>query len=40
MTVDLKHLTYEESLALPEMKTRYSIVDGELVVEPTPTPSH
>ena len=40
MTVDLKHLTYQEYLDLPEMKARYSIVDGELVVEVTPTPSH
>jgi Uma2 family endonuclease len=40
MTVELKHLTYEAYLALPEMKARYSIVDGELVVEATPTPSH
>jgi Uma2 family endonuclease len=40
MTVDLKHLTYQEYLDLPEMKARYSIVDGELVAEATPTPSH
>lgn len=40
MTADLKHLTYEVYLALPEMKARYSIIDGELVVEATPTPSH
>ena len=29
MTVDLKHLNYAEYLALPEMKARYSIIDGE-----------
>jgi Uma2 family endonuclease len=40
MTVDLKHLTYQQYLELPEMRARYSIVDGELVVEATPTPSH
>ena len=32
MTVELKRLTYEAYLALPEMKARYSIVDGELMM--------
>jgi Uma2 family endonuclease len=40
MTVDLKHLTYEQYLALPEMKARYSIIDGELVMDAAPTPDH
>jgi Uma2 family endonuclease len=40
MTVDLKHLTYQEYLDLPEMKARYSIVDGELVMAAAPTPDH
>jgi Uma2 family endonuclease len=40
MTVDLKHLTYADYLALPEMKARYSIVDGELVMAAAPTPDH
>jgi Uma2 family endonuclease len=40
MTVDLKHLTYQEYLDLPEMKARYSIVDGELVMAAAPTPEH
>jgi Uma2 family endonuclease len=40
MTVDLKHLTYHEYLDLPEMKARYSIVDGELVMAAAPTPDH
>jgi len=40
MTVDLKHLTYADYLALPEMKARYSIVDGELVMDAAPTPDH
>lgn len=40
MTADLKHLSYDEYLALPEMKARYSIVDGELVMAAAPTPEH
>jgi Uma2 family endonuclease len=40
MTADLKHLTYDAYLALPEMKARYSILDGELVMAASPTPDH
>jgi Uma2 family endonuclease len=40
MTVDLKHLTYQQYLDLPEMKARYSIIDGELVMDAAPTPNH
>jgi len=40
MTVDLKHLTYDVYLAMPEMKQRYSIVDGELVMAAAPTLDH
>jgi Uma2 family endonuclease len=40
VTADLKNLTYVDHLSLPEMKARYSIVDGELVLEAMPTPSH
>jgi Uma2 family endonuclease len=40
MTVDLKHLTYDIYLTMPEMKARYSIVDGELVMAASPTPDH
>ena len=40
MTVDLRHLTYQAYLDLPEMKARYSIVDGELVMAAAPTPDH
>jgi Uma2 family endonuclease len=40
MTVELKHLTYAEYLALPEMRARYSIVDGEVMMAAAPTPSH
>jgi Uma2 family endonuclease len=40
MTVDLKHLTYQQYLDLPEMRARYSIVDGELVMAAAPTTEH
>ena len=40
MTTDLKRLTDAEYLALPEMRARYSIVDGELVMAAAPTPDH
>jgi Uma2 family endonuclease len=40
VTADLKHLTYAEYLALPEMRARYSIIDGELVMDAAPTPDH
>ena len=40
MTADLKHLTYQQYLDLPEMKARYSIIDGELVMAAAPTPDH
>jgi Uma2 family endonuclease len=40
MTMDLKHLTYDTYLAMPEMKQRYSIIDGELVMAASPTPDH
>jgi Uma2 family endonuclease len=40
MTVNLKHLTYQEYLDLPEMKARYSILDGELIMAAAPTTEH
>ena len=40
MSIDLKHLTYDVYLAMPEMKQRYSILDGELVMAAAPNPSH
>jgi Uma2 family endonuclease len=40
MTVDLKHLTYQQYLDLPEMRARYSIIDGELAMAAAPTPGH
>lgn len=40
MTVDLKHLTYDMYLALPEMQQRYAIIDGALVMAAAPNPLH
>ena len=40
MSIDLKHLTYDAYLAMPEMKQRYSILDGELVMAASPNPQH
>ena len=40
MTSDLKHLTYDVYLAMPEMMARYSIIDGELVMAAAPTLNH
>ena len=36
MMVDLKHLTYDTYLVMPEMKQRYSIVDGKLLMAAAP----
>lgn len=40
MLVDTKHLTYEKYLAMPEMKCRYEIIDGELIMAASPIPIH
>ena len=40
MSIDLKRLTYDAYLAMPEMKQPYSILDGELVMAAAPNPSH
>ena len=40
MSIDLKRLTYDVYLAMPEMKQRYSILDGELVMAASPNPPH
>lgn len=40
MSVETSLLVYEDYLALPEMKQRYEIIDGEMVVTLTPTPEH
>ena len=37
MTLQTQRLTYEEYLKLPEMRARYDIVDGELIMSPSPT---
>lgn len=39
-SVKAKKLTFEAWLALPETKQRYEIVDGALLMPPTPTPDH
>ncbi len=33
-------LTYEDYLVMPEMNVRYEIIDGELIMSPTPTGEH
>jgi len=40
MTVQTRRLTYEEYLAGPEIKARYDIVDGEMIMAPAPTLGH
>jgi len=40
MTVDVKRLTYLEYLETPEIKQRYEILDGEMIMTPAPTPYH
>jgi Uma2 family endonuclease len=40
MTVDLTHLTHQQYLDMPEMKARYSIINGILVMDAVPTPEH
>lgn len=40
MSIDTKKLTYEEYLSTPEMKQRYEIIDGELIMAPSPIPEH
>ena len=35
-----KLLTFEEYLLTPEMKQRYEIIDGELIMSPSPVPTH
>jgi len=40
MAVDTQKLTYEEYLAMPEMKQRYEIIDGELMMAASPIPIH
>jgi Uma2 family endonuclease len=40
MTTQTKKLTYEEWLAGPEIKARYEIVDGEVIMPPAPVVGH
>lgn len=40
MPADTKKLTYEQYLAMPEMKCRYEIIDGELMTAASPIPIH
>jgi Uma2 family endonuclease len=40
MAVDTQRLTYEDYLAMPEMKQRYEIIDGELIMAASPVPIH
>jgi Uma2 family endonuclease len=40
MTLQTRHLTYEEYLKSPETMQRYEIVDGELIMPPAPTYEH
>ena len=35
-----KPLTYEEYLDTPEIKQRFDIVDGEMIMAPSPIPNH
>ncbi|MBI4552554.1 MAG: Uma2 family endonuclease [Candidatus Latescibacteria bacterium] len=40
MSVETSLLVYEDYLALPEMRQRYEIIDGEMIMAPAPTPEH
>jgi Uma2 family endonuclease len=40
MAVETRKLTYEDYLATPEMRCRYEIIDGEMIMAPRPLPIH
>ena len=40
MTLQTRHLTYEEYLKSPEIKQRYEIVDGKMIMPPSPNLEH
>lgn len=40
MTLRTQRLTYEEYLKSPEIKQRYEIVDGKIIMSPSPTRQH
>ena len=40
MTLETKRLTYEDYLNGPEIKQRYDIIDGEMIMAPSPNLQH
>jgi Uma2 family endonuclease len=40
MTLQTQRLTYEDYLKSPEIKQRYEIVDGKMIMAPSPTREH
>jgi Uma2 family endonuclease len=40
MTLQTRRLTYEEYVESPEIKQRYEIVDGQMIMAPRPTVEH
>lgn len=40
MTLNTKKLTYQEYLDMPEMRARYDIIDGEMIMSAKPTLLH
>ena len=40
MTLQTQHITYEEYLKGPEIKQRYEIVDGKMIMPPSPSTGH
>ena len=40
MSLQTRRLTYEEYLKSPEVKQRYEIVDGKMIMAPSPTLEH
>lgn len=41
MAIETKTLTFDAYLALPEIRQRYEVIDGELIyMSPAPTPDH
>lgn len=40
MTLETKRLTYEDYLSGPEIKQRYDIIDGEMIMAPSPNLQH
>lgn len=40
MTLETRRLTYEDYLKSPEIKQRYDIIDGEMIMAPSPNLRH